>query len=168
MTTLARRFGVGLAILLALAACTTSPTPYQAATGNLGYRDQQLESNRYRVSFAGNSATARDKVQDYALYRAAELTLASGNDYFKVVSRNTDARSGGGSGPSFGVGVGGGSSGVGVGLSSILGGGYGENDYTVSMDILVFQGTKPPNDSEAYDAREVLRRLEPTIQRPTA
>jgi hypothetical protein len=157
-----------IAILLGLVACTTSPTPYRAATDDLGYRDQQIESNRYRVSFAGNAATARDKVQDYALYRAAELTLASGNDYFKVASRNTDSRATGVGGPQIGVGVGGGSGGLGIGLSSILGGGYAENNYTVSMDILVFQGTKPPADPDAYDAREVVRRLEPTIQRPPA
>jgi hypothetical protein len=166
------RWLCGLGILMALAACTTSPTPYQAATGTLGYRDQQLESNRYRVSFAGNSATPRDKVQDYALYRAAELTIASGNDYFKVASRNTDATSTGGGGPSFGVGVGGvsggGGGGVGLGLSSILGGGGSSDSYTVSMDILVFKGTKPVNDTEAYDAREVVRRLGPTIQPPPA
>ena len=166
------RWLCGIGLLLAVAACTTSPTPYQAASGNLGYRDQQLESNRYRVSFTGNPATPRDKVQDYALYRAAELTLASGNDYFKVTSRSTDAASSGGGGPSFGVGVGGGSGGgsggVGIGLSSILGGGGYSQSYTVTMDILVFKGTKPQNDTEAYDAREVARRLEPTIQRAPA
>ena len=156
----------GLAIVLGLAACTSSPTPYRAATDDLGYRDQQLESNRYRVSFTGNAATPLDKVQDYALYRAAELTRASGNDYFKVVNRNTESRSDGVGGPRLGVGVGGGSGGVGVGLSSILGGGIYSEDYTVSMDILTFQGQKPPDDRDAYDAREVLRRLEPTIARP--
>jgi hypothetical protein len=156
-------------VLLGLGACTTSPTPYQAATGTLGYSDQQIESNRYRVSFAGNSATPLDKVQDYALYRAAELTLAHGGDYFKVVSRNTESNSGGYGGPSFGVGVGGGGSGnVGVGVSSILGGGYAQGNYTVTMDILTFQGTKPANETDAYDAHEVVRRLEPTIQRPSS
>ncbi len=158
----------GLLLVLALAACTSSPTPYRALTDNFGYSDQQLESNRYRVSFTGNPATSRDTVQDYALYRAAELTLASGNDYFKVVSRNTDARSGGGGGPNIGVGVGGGSGGLGIGLSSILGGGGYSENYTVSMDILTFHGAKPPDDRDAYDAHEVLQRLQPTIQSPPA
>jgi hypothetical protein len=155
-----------MGVLLGLAACASAPALYQAATGTLGYSDQQIESNRYRVSFSGNSATPLDKVQDYALYRAAELTLANGADYFKVVSRNTQSNSGGYGGPSFGVGVGGGSGNVGVGLSSILGGGYAQGNYTVTMDILTFQGTKPANETDAYDAHEVVRRLEPTIQRP--
>jgi hypothetical protein len=155
-----------ISVLLALVACTSSPTPYGAATGELGYRDQQIESNRYRVSFTGNSATPLDRVQDYALYRAAELTLENGSDYFRVVNRNTESRSGGGGGPRIGVGVGGGSGGLGVGLSSILGGGGYSEDYTVAMDILTFKGTKPAGEQNAYDAREVLRRLEPNIQRP--
>jgi hypothetical protein len=40
-----------------------------------GYSDQQIESNRFRVSFAGNSLTARETVERYLLYRAAELTV---------------------------------------------------------------------------------------------
>ncbi|HUH05940.1 MAG TPA: hypothetical protein VML75_28315 [Kofleriaceae bacterium] len=164
-----RRLGSAL-LLLGLAACASAPTPYRVASDGFGYRDQQLESNRYRVSFAANSATAADAVQDYALYRAAELTLANGDDYFRVVDRQTESRSTGVGGPRVGVGVGGGSSGsgLGVGLSTILGGyggGYAE-DRTVSLDILTFAGTKPAGDQNAYDAREVIRRLEPTVQRP--
>lgn len=158
------------ALLLGLAACTSKPTPYEAASGNFGYRDQQLETNRYRVSFSGNSATSPEAVQDYALYRAAELTLASGHDYFRVVDRNMESRSSGVGGPQVGVGVGTGSSGsnLGIGLSTLLGspgGGFAE-DYTVTLDILTFAGAKPAGDIDAYDAHELVRRLEPSIQRP--
>jgi hypothetical protein len=164
------RLGAAL-LLLALTACTSTPTPYQATTNGFGFSDQQLESNRYRVSFSGNSATSRDAVQNYALYRAAELTLANGDDYFRVVNRSTDSSSSGVGGPQVGVGVGSGGSGsgLGVGLSTFLGGagGYGET-YTVSLDILTFQGTKPADDQDAYDAHELVRRLEPSIQPPPA
>ena len=163
-----RRLGAAL-LLLGLGACASAPTPYRAASDGFGYRDQQIESNRYRVSFSGNAATDLDAVQDYALYRAAELTLANGADYFRVVDRNTESRSTGVGGPRVGVGVGSGSgSGLGIGLSTILGGyggGYAE-DYTVAMDILTFEGTKPADAEDAYDAREVIRRLQPAIQRP--
>ena len=140
-----RLLGAAL-VMLSLVACAAAPTPYREATGGFGYREQQLESNRYRVSFAGNSATPLDSVQDYALYRAAELTRASGHDYFKVVNRSTDTRSSGVGGPRIGV----------------------ADDYTATLDILMFDGEKPAADADAYDAREVLRRLEPTIRRPTA
>jgi hypothetical protein len=159
---------VCLALLLGLAACSSTPTPYQAATSNFGYRDQQLENNRYRVSFAGNSATSPDAVQDYALYRAAELTLASGHDYFRVVDRNTESRSTGVGGPQVGIGVGSGGSNLGVGLSTFLGGGGYAEDYSVTLDILTFAGEKPAGDTDSYDAHELLRRLQPSIQRPPA
>ena len=42
------------------------------------------EENRYRVSFAGNSATSLQTVDDYLLYRAAELTVQTGHDWFQV------------------------------------------------------------------------------------
>jgi hypothetical protein len=159
---------LALAILLGVVACTTSPTPYRAAAEGGGYRDQQIESDRYRVSFTGNSATPLDRVQDYALYRAAELTTANGYDYFKVASRSTDT-GGGVGGPSVGLGVGtgGNSGGVGVGFSQLLGGGYSQS-HTVTLDILMFRGQKPAADQSAYDARQVLQRLSPTVQTPPA
>jgi hypothetical protein len=159
---------LALAILLGVGACTTTPTPYRAAADGGGYRDQQIESDRYRVSFTGNSATPLDRVQDYALYRAAELTAANGYDYFKVASRSTDT-GGGVGGPSvgFGVGTGGDSGGVGVGVSQLLGGGYSQS-HTVTLDILMFRGQKPAADQSAYDARQVLQRLSATVQTPPA
>lgn len=75
---------------LLLAACETM-TPYQQATGlAYGYSDQQIERNRWSVSFSGNSLTDRQTVETYLLFRAAELTLESGYDYFEVVARQTD------------------------------------------------------------------------------
>ncbi|MDJ0921986.1 MAG: hypothetical protein QNI84_12735 [Henriciella sp.] len=75
----------------ALAACATS-TPYQAADGGKrGYTNQQIESDRWRVTFNGNSLTDRETVETYLLYRAAELTDQEGYDYFRVVQRETDA-----------------------------------------------------------------------------
>lgn len=152
---------LGAVLALMLAACS-SPTPYRAASDGYGYREQQLETNRYRVSFAGNAATPPDTVENYALFRAAELTLASGHDYFKVVSRSSEARASGVSGPRIGVGVGTGGSGLGIGVSSILGGGYAD-DHAVFMDVLMFAGEKPADDPDAYDAREVIQRLRPTL-----
>ncbi len=80
---------------LALSACMTA-TPYQPATGSgtarAGYSDEQIESNRFRVSFAGNSLTARETVERYLLYRAAELTLQQGFDHFILVDRDTEKK----------------------------------------------------------------------------
>lgn len=85
---------LAMAALLALpAACATS-TPYQplsrasAAAG--GYSDQRLAEDRYRVTFAGNTLTSRERVESYLLYRAAELTLERGYDWFVVVDREME------------------------------------------------------------------------------
>ena len=78
-----------VSLSLLLAACAGKPTPYQAAQGGFGYSEQQTEENRYRVSFAGNSASSRQTVEDYLLYRAAELTVQTGHDWFQVFDRNT-------------------------------------------------------------------------------
>lgn len=81
------------AALALLGACATA-TPYQAAlNSDRGYSEQQIETNRYRVQFAGNSLTDRKTVETYLLYRAAELTKVNGYDYFRVVRRDTDAES---------------------------------------------------------------------------
>jgi len=84
-----------LALALALAGCTTA-TPYQPyraeSAGGVhgGYSDQELAPDRYLVRFHGNDLTARDRVEGYMLYRAAELTLQRGYDWFLVVDRHTE------------------------------------------------------------------------------
>ncbi len=78
---------------LSLAACVTA-TPYQPlstrGTAQGGFAEQRIEANRYRVTFVGNSYTRRDRVENYLLYRAAELTVASGYDGFTIVQRDTE------------------------------------------------------------------------------
>ena len=82
-----------LASLAALGACATA-TPYQAATpSDRGYTNQQIEQNRWVVTFSGNSLTDRQTVETYLLYRAAELTVQNGYDNFRMVRRTTDADS---------------------------------------------------------------------------
>nr|WP_321359822.1 hypothetical protein [uncultured Hyphomonas sp.] len=85
---------VAIAALALLGACATA-TPYQAAisASSSGYSDQQIENNRFRVQFSGNSLTDRKTVETYLLYRAAELTKLNGYDNFRVVHRDTDAES---------------------------------------------------------------------------
>ena len=81
-----------LSLSLGLAACETA-TPYQpnirgqATSG--GYSEVRLEPDRWRVTFTGNSMTSRETVEGYLLFRAAELTLQNGADWFEIVDRNT-------------------------------------------------------------------------------
>ena len=87
------KIAAGFAALAMLVACTTA-TPYQAAyDSERGYSEQQIEANRFRVQFAGNSLTDRKTVETYMLFRAAELTRQNGFDHFRVLQRATDADS---------------------------------------------------------------------------
>ena len=148
----------------AACSCASGPTPYQQARDGFGYSEQQIEDNRYRVSFAGNSATSRQTVEDYLLYRAAELTVQTGHDWFEVVDRDVVQEfSGYGGSPEVGVGFGGGS-GFGVGLSMpMFGGGSGSGRYTADIDIRVHDGEKPQDETDAYDAFSVISRLQPKV-----
>ena len=78
---------------LALAGCETA-TPYQPLTKGSavagGFTDQQLDADHFRVTFQGNSLTDRETVETYLLYRAAELTVNQGFDWFEMVDRHTD------------------------------------------------------------------------------
>jgi len=186
---------IATALVLAggLSACV-SPTPYQpnvrgSATSG-GYSEIRLEPNRWRVNFAGNSMTSRETVEGYLLFRAAELTLQNGDDWFSIVDRQTDARQrtyvepdplyhpwyGPGFGywrPSW----------------RFRGRGFGwrtwdpwfgdpfwadrydvrtiEN-YEASAEIVTHRGAKPANNPRAFDAHAVAESLRPRIQYPNA
>jgi hypothetical protein len=176
------------AILLgsaALAGCMNA-TPYQPATGTgqyrTGYWDEQIEANRFRVTFAGNSLTSRDTVERYLLYRAAQLTVENGGDYFTLADRNTEKKSQTYIDRPFGPGPWGywGPSwryyGRGWGWRSwdpFWGDPFFDRDidvrqvdrYEATAEIVIGRGPKP-NNVHAFDARDVLQRLGPQIMPP--
>lgn len=182
--------GTAVAGALALAACAT-PTAYQPATGSgfyrNGYSDQQIEADRFQVSFSGNSLTSRETVERYLLFRAAQLTLERGADYFTLVERDTERRSRTYSTPSaFGGGGWGGGFGYwnpywryhgrGFGWRG-WGGGFGNpffdrsvdirtvDKYEAMAEIIVGRGSKPDN-VRAFDARQVIENVGPQVQLP--
>lgn len=148
-----------LSLGFALAACSSGPTRYIPALDNddMGYREQRIEEQRYRVSFRANPDMKPAQVEGMALRRAAELTLQNGYQWFHVVSRMTDLAGGSqsGGGPTIGLGGSSGSFGssVGLGLGFNLGG--DSRQYEATVEILMGRGQKP-NDPAAYDAYSVL------------
>lgn len=161
-----------------LAACATA-TPYQpASTDRYGFNEQRIEDNRVRITFRGNTLTERETVETYLLYRAAEVTLESGRDYFIVADRDTEERTRlQGSGPY---------------RSSRFAFDYWYfsprrgwspwydpfwdeptsyrevTRYEAVAEIAMFNGTKPENNPDAFDARDVQRNLQGSIVRPPA
>lgn len=171
-----------------VSACATA-TPYRPATGSgfnrTGFSDQRIEGDRYRVQFAGNSFTARETVERYLLFRAAELTLSTGNDHFTLVDRDTDKQTRTYTTP--GIGYGG--YGPWGGWSprwSYYGRGFGWRHwspfwgdpfwdrgvdvrtverYEASAEIVVGRGPKP-NNVRSFSAREVVDNIGPTVRLP--
>jgi hypothetical protein len=182
-----------LAAALLVAGCAT-PTPYQplgvrgtGASG--GFSEQRLEDNRYRVSFRGNSYTSRERVENYLLFRAAEITVQSGYEGFTMVDRAVDPNIrtrvysdpfyrrwgpyggfGGWWGPSwrfhrrgFGWGY----------WDPWYGSPFWGNDidvqtitnYEAIAEIVMFRGARP-NDPRSFDARQVMSYLGPRIVLP--
>lgn len=143
---------------LALTACA-SLAPYgpQTARGGQGYSEQQIENNRFRVTYNGVGSAA--PVVDRTLYRAAQLTVDQGYDWFEVTHRWIDGRPDavGGVRPSVSIGAGGGryggwsSSGVGVGVGLNL---SGPQPTSATIEVVMGKGPRPDR-AEAYDARGV-------------
>lgn len=173
----------------ALAGCAT-PTPYQpapAAGGRYayGFSDQRLDARHWRISFAGNSLTSRETVEKYLLYRAAELTVQQGADWFDTTDRHTERHR------SF-VGGGGGDPFYDSGFGLSYGWGwrpswryYGRagwagwdpwggdpffdvqevNRYEASSEIVIGRGP-PPQGGRVFNAREVMANIGPSIVTP--
>ena len=166
---------VAAAAAFLLAACT-SVTPYQPSIkGGAGYTDQALDSGRFRITFEGNSSTDLATVENYVLYRAAEVTLSNGYDYFIVLDSNTDAmRRFVTTGTGFSNGrFGRGRFFYGRGFHSRFGGGFGTStattrerkSYTVGAIIEARRGDKPADAPDAYDARQLVDNIGPTLVR---
>lgn len=79
------KVAAAVAAALLLGGCSTS-TIYQPATsdGGSGFSSTQLGENAFEVRFRGKSSTSSEKASDFALLRAAELTLEKGFNYFVI------------------------------------------------------------------------------------
>jgi hypothetical protein len=174
-----------------LSACATA-TPYQpnirgqATSG--GYSEQRIETNRFRVNFAGNSLTSRETVEGYLLFRAAELTVQEGYDWFSIVDRQVDRDQRTyidrdpfyrpWYGPSYGYWR---------PSWRYYGGGFGwrtwdpfwgdpfwadrldvrtVEKFEASAEIVMHGGVKPAEDPRAFDARAVIANIGPRLVRP--
>lgn len=162
-----------LAVAIMTASCATQ-TPYAPADGGrLGYSEQRIEHNRYTVSFSGNSLTDRQTVESYLLFRAAELTVQSGYDYFIVVQQDTEKSTSYRSTiydypfrNHFFM------SWYGYPYDPYFGGGIATETtrpverYKAVAEIVMYKGEKPEDDPAAFDAHSVIKYLGPTVKRP--
>ena len=164
------------AVALAVAGCST-PTPYGPALDGKGYSERQTESDRFRVSFSGNSLTPRETVETYLLYRAAEITLQRGYDHFRIVEQDLESKTSYRN--SFGA-----TSGFYSRRSLGFRHGFHSFPYSFSTvtsrpivsyeavaNIIVYSDAetnleRSRNDDNSYNARDVVKQLESYIERP--
>ena len=171
------------AAALAVSACATATTYAPEGYGGQrgGYSEMRLQEDRWGVSFSGNSLTSRDTVEMYLLYRAAELTLQSGYDWFATDYRQTerDTRYYADPDPWF-------HGGYGRywgprwrfyrrNYWSPWGDPWGRNfdvrevsRYEARAEIVMGSGTPPADARYAFDAREIIANLGPRVIRPGA
>jgi hypothetical protein len=69
-------------------------TPYGSSGLLGGYSDTALAPDVYRISFQGNGYTSQERTQDFAVLRAADLTLSHGYRYFAIINQTEGGRSG--------------------------------------------------------------------------
>ena len=136
-----------LAALAGLAAGCAAQSSYQARSenGRYGYAEVQVQPNRVRISYNGDTLTPRETVETYLLYRAAEATLERGFDYFVIVAHDTDENTRYES----------------MGVRPRLGGvTYREvSNHTAMAEIVMFEGGEAPPLANVYDAQAVRQSL---------
>jgi hypothetical protein len=164
---------VAAALIVFLTACVGA-TPYQPAPPRgFGYSEERLDQNKFRVTFRGNAQTPRETVEDYLLYRAAELTLQNGFSHFLIIGRDTEKKTSyrywidsyGGRGWFY------------HGFPGWYrdpwdrrwGGSYDVQPittYTATAEIILLKGPREEGDTRAFDAREVMVAVGPRVVRP--
>jgi hypothetical protein len=129
---LTRFVRIGLmVVLIPLTGCATAYRP-ENLTG--GYTNFQLADKAYRVRFKGNNYTSRDKVEQFLLYRCAQLTTQLGYEHFVVVAQDT------------------------LDISDLFArAGLFPHNYYATAHIKVVAHADHP---AVYNAREVMRRIE--------
>lgn len=177
---------LGMVVVIVFIGC---PTRYQKTGATGGYSDARIDANTFLVEFHGNGFTSRQTVETYLLYRCAEVTVEAGYDFFVIVgggvetndSTNTTTTPGhfasstsgtattSGSAMAFGNMATGSATTSGSATTTGTYTAPQTNTYTItthggSVRIKGFKGEKPTDNPNAYDARELLKYLGPSIK----
>lgn len=162
------RVFIPLFAVFTLTACASGPSTFGPAKSydSAGFKNTQIESDRFRVSYTANNPA---EAQDYALLRAAQITLDEGYSHFKIIGGNTSANARrSGLNPSVGIGLGqrlgrsgAASIGVGVGMNSVVRALDGGDRVTNSIEIRLLNSGGTGGD--IYDAKSVAGSIRPEV-----
>ena len=148
-----------------LLACAT---PYGKYGFLGGFTDSRIDENTFSISVDTNALTSQQITSMHALYRAAELTVENGFDYFVITSDANNSTSMAMAIP--------GSSTSNTTINTYGSTTYGRTTTTYAPTTVVpvvypnstltiksFKGAKPDAAPNAYDARSVMRYIGPQI-----
>jgi len=78
----------GLILLLSVVMVSSCafPTSYHSEIYQEGYSEAKLSETEYTISFKGNTETSHQRLNDFALLRAAQVSLKNGYPYFRVLN----------------------------------------------------------------------------------
>ncbi len=156
-----------IAIVMAamLSACATPYGKYGIAGG---YTDSRIDENTFSISVDTNGFTNQQTTSMHALYRAAELTVENGFDFFVIASVANNSTSMAMAMP--------GSSTSNTAVNAYGSTAYARTTTTYAPTTVVpmvfpnstliiksFKGAKPEGAPNAYDARAVMKYLGPQI-----
>jgi hypothetical protein len=162
-------------LVLGLSSCATKYAQRGSWPDMYGYRDEPVDGSTYQISFYGNSATPVSDVNRYALFRAAEITIEKGFDYFVVIDAQHDATTN-----SSTMAMAGGHS---TSIEHAVDPQTGQmvpvavttsnpeymtsttTEHSVMKTIRMFKGVRPADNAAAYDAKSMLTVMGPTINR---
>ncbi|CAB0151467.1 hypothetical protein PSI9734_01854 [Pseudidiomarina piscicola] len=164
---------IGLTLLLT--ACAGQPDYRAAEDGGYGYTETQITDTQYQVKFKARG-TDKGAANNYALLRAAQVTLQNDHDWFVISHRETQVDKETVNNADFGYP----SSGDMVTYCNAIRcetryyprtafqagihvGGRTDSDITVTLDIKLGSGEQPEGQ-HSYDASEVVSNLEPNSE----
>ncbi|HEY3875004.1 MAG TPA: hypothetical protein VGM92_05980, partial [Candidatus Kapabacteria bacterium] len=162
---------------LMLASCGATkyaPANHSFWTGNQGYSEVPLDNATWQITFCGNDQTPDQTVNQYALYRAAELASQQGFDYFVVMNDNDLANVTSTTNqnaqkqtdvehtvdPQTGRVVP-----VAVTTTNRSTTTTTTAAHTVTISTRMFHGQRPADNPQAYDAKSMVSLMGPSIQR---
>ncbi len=159
--------GIGL---LFLASCATKYVPMSDSifSDHTGYAETPIDSSTYEVTFTGNQQTSAEVVGRYAIYRAAEITVDKGFDYFIVIDRDNSSATVVTTGPPM--------TSTGAPQTDLVAHTTTTTTtttqtvqvgtmHTSTKTIRMFKGQRPADNAQAYDAKSMVAMMAPSINR---
>lgn len=160
---LSRNWLVACAASLALVGCATG---YGDMGFTGGVRADQLSETTFRITAMGNGYTSTDRMADFALRKAAEQTLASGYEWFGVLS-SEDRSSTGYSvnrSPTYTTAQVSTFGNTAYGTATTSGGGTSVSSYVKPGTSMIIELGRGPRPAGAHDAAETLRFVVPRTE----